>query len=99
MLNWNNAKQATFSYDERETDIIIDNETTSITTSQPKIITKIINQYSEEYDVQVIYYGISSSDGSKYPTEVRVTIPLTNLMTFRSLSAIGKISNPNLGKQ
>ena len=85
-LDWSKAKQGTFSGEERETVIVVDDDSTSITTSQIKIINKVIKQYSDAYTVRVMYYGISSSDGSKYPTEIIVTVPSTKLITLRSLS-------------
>ena len=88
MLDYSKARKGSFTQDEKETIIIIDGDNTVITTSQTKIVNKVINQYAFEYNVEVLYYGVSTKDGSQYPTEVRVTIPLTNLITLRSLDAI-----------
>ena len=85
MLNWNNAKQATFSYDERETVVSSSNGITEICTSETTIITKILKLYSNTLEVKVDYFTLSSVDGSKIPTQVRVTIPKKQYFTLRSL--------------
>lgn len=82
-LNWNGAKEGTFTQDERETLISSNNEGTDICTSEVKIINKIVKLYSDQLDVKVLYYN--NTDNGKVPTEVKVHIPRTQYFTVRSL--------------
>lgn len=87
MLIWDNAKQGTFSQDERETIICSDSKETVICTSDTPTVTRVIKLYSEILDVDVLYYNVSSTTGEKYPTEVRVKIPKGRFVTLRSLKS------------
>lgn len=87
MLVWTNSKQGTFTSEEKETIVIANNGETTVTTSDTPFITKVIKLYEDSLDIQVLYYGISSTTGEKYPTEVRVVIPKGRFVTLRSLKS------------
>ena len=83
-LDWSNAKEGTFSADEKETVICSNSEGTVVCSSEAQIITKLAKLYSDKLEVRVLYYTVQD-DGNKLPTEVRVFIPKKRYFTLRSV--------------
>lgn len=83
-LDWSVAKEGTFSVEEKETLICSNVNGTVVCSSEAQIITKLVRLYSEKLNVKVLYYTIQE-DGTKLPTEVRVTIPKKRFFTLRSI--------------
>ena len=83
----------TFTKDEMETNIRYDylTDTYSIETNVAKHITVVMSKYSD-YSPKIVTVNENGN-----PTSVIVR-GLPNVITFRSLTAIGKVNNPNLGK-
>lgn len=87
MLIWDKAKQGTFIQEEKETIIIADSKETVVTTSDTKMINKVIKLYENVLDIEVLYYSISRTTEEKFPTEVQVKIPKARFVTLRSLKS------------
>lgn len=83
-LDWTNAKEGTFTQDERETLICSNSEGTFICTSEKSIITKICKLYNDKLEIKVLYYTETNNSG-KMPTEIRVYIPKLKYFGLRSL--------------
>ena len=85
MVNWEKSKQGLFTREEQETTIITNREETLITSSDTKMINKLIKLYAEQLEIKVLYFGVSSVNQEKFPTEVRVRIPKGRHVTLRKL--------------
>ena len=87
------ASVMSFSKEEWETLIHYDyiSDTYSIETNVPKHINIIMSKYSDFTPI------INCVNQNGNPTSVIVR-GLPNVITFRSISAIGKVKNKNLGK-